>query len=220
MLLLAALVLLTGCANRKYAVGYDVAPANDISGPAVAVRGFSDARPAAERTGEGVGILNSSTYDTMYTEEVAAGITRTLAAELRGAGVAASDDPASNAQFIIDGTVLNFHAVQVPPIESYIPYLNNVSWLWTDDSVAVSLRLQMTVTDRARDEVLLDRTYDVSQDTAVWVGFLNLDSRVNNFTRKQLAELLQAGLHELMARMVADIRQAAGRWLPPPGSGQ
>lgn len=205
---LSVTMLLTGCADRKYAVGYDLTPAAIATGPAIDVMPFVDARPDSEHTGAGTGLLNSSTYDTMYTEPVADGISRTLASELRAAGFAAADDPNSNAQFLVSGVVHNFRAMRVPPFESFIPYVNNVTWLWTNDSIAVSLRLQVVATDRVRNFRLLEKTYDVSNDTAVWVGFMNLDSRVNTFTRKDLAELLQAGLRGIMQEIVADIRQA------------
>ena len=206
-LLLAAmglLLLLAGCADRKHLVGYDRAPAGNLTGPAMNVNYFIDARPENEHTGAGVGLLNSSTYDTMYTEPVADGIARTLAGELRAAGFAATTD-------LVTGTVHHFQAVRVPPLESYVPYLNNVTWLWTDDSIAVSLKVQVTLTDRTRNLMLLDQAYDASNDTEIWVGFLNLDSRVNSFTRNDLAELLRRGLEKIMQHAVADIREAITR---------
>ena len=207
-MILSLAALLTGCADHKYAVGYDRPAAPELTGAAIDVMPFIDARPDSEHTGAGTGLLNSSTYDTMYTEPVADGIARTLISELRAAGFAASDDPRSSAQFLVSGVVLNFRAMRVPPFESFIPYVNNVTWLWTNDSIAVSLRVKIVATDRVRDFRLLEKTYDVSNDTAVWVGFLNLDSRVNTFTRQDLAELLQIGLRGIMQDIVADIRQA------------
>lgn len=207
-LLLVALLLLAGCADRRYAVGYDLPVAAELTGLPVAVVPFTDARPAAERTGEGVGLLNSSTYDTMYTEPVAAGVTRALVSELRAAGVDARQMEQPQAQFAVTGTVLNYRAMRVPPFESFIPYVNNVTWLWTDDSIAVAVRVNVQVTDRFRNLQLLDRTYDASHDTAVWVGVLNLDSRVNSFTRGDLAKLLDRALQTVLQRAVADIEEA------------
>lgn len=228
-LTLAALLLASftsGCGTGRYTVAYPRDPAPQMTTPPIGVVTFADQRPDDERTGARGGFLNTSTYDKLYTDSVTIGFTENFVRELRARGVEAGvvNHPAA-ANYIVEGEVLNFRAIQIPPRSSFLPYVNYVTWMWTNDILVLGVRCRIKFTDRNTGTVALDRIYEVTDDTQVWVGFLNLNSRVKGLTREDLVRLAQAGMQQVLglaADEIAGIMRPTyaappthGDWIPP-----
>jgi len=207
---LAVMVLTSGCAPRKFTVGYRLEdlPAPPPSALTVAVEAFEDSRPLDERSGANAGFLKLSTYDEIYSDSVHLGLTDTLIDELRSSGLDAKAAHLSTSPYVVAGKIINYRAIQIPPRSSFIPYVSYVTWMWTNDIITFGININLELTDRRDGEMLLSKTYSVESDTEVWVGFLNLRSRLKGFTREDLVNLLHEGLRLVMAEARQDIHAA------------
>lgn len=216
----------SGCGTGRYTVAYPLDPAPRMTTPPVGVVTFADQRPEDERTGARGGFLNTSTYDKLYTDSVTIGFTENFVRELRARGVEAGViNHAAGTPYTVVGEVLNFRAIQVPPRSSFLPYVNYVTWMWTNDILMYGVRARIVLTDNRTHTVALDRIYEMSSDTQVWVGFLNLNSRVKGLTREDLVKLVQAGMQQALGlaadevagllRPTAAAPPTHGDWIPP-----
>lgn len=191
------------CACNKVPAAYRIDPPPAVPALAEAIRvlPFEDARSDTDRKGTVRYLGHKSTRDSLYSDSVSEAITLALTDELMAVGVNSNGGP--GAGYTVSGKVLGYRALLIPPRTNFIPYVKYVTWLWTKDRFSVDIRLQIELDGPGGK--MFTKSYDLSSDSAAWVGLMGLTSTARGWDRPGLAKLLRAGLKELLSEAAADV---------------
>ncbi|UCB56500.1 MAG: hypothetical protein JSV30_04640 [Candidatus Omnitrophota bacterium] len=192
-------IALCGCASTPHTIGYDVSkpPMPPANLGKVYIAPLSDERPNQEREGIKGKVLTFSSRDKHFSKKVPQAIREVLSNELNSVGFSVIQKEES-ADYKITGSVKHFQAVMSPAKITFLPYLGSASTLWAKDdfTIALSLYIKMTNPDRS---VLIDKTFDISQDLKLSTGLLNLARYSRGFNYK--LKLLDEALKDVMTQI-------------------
>ncbi|MFC1699640.1 hypothetical protein ACFL1I_06775 [Candidatus Omnitrophota bacterium] len=202
-------VLVSGCASSPHVIGYDILN-NSLPAPklgALYLPKLIDARPEQEKKGLKGKLLTFSSKDAHFSKEVALSITEILSQELNNAGFSlVSKD--HTADYKISGAVQHFQAVMSPAKITFLPYLGTVSTLWAKDEFIIALSIYIKMSTPGGG-VVVDQTFDVSEDLKLSTGLLSLArySRGFNYKLKLLNEALKDVLGKIRDEVVAQAKK-------------
>jgi len=200
---------LCGCAGGPHIIGYDIikSPLPPPHLGKVYILPFADERPKEERRGVKGELLTFSSRDAHFSKKVPQAIEEVLRRELNNAGFSVVEEKGSP-DYRLAGAVKHFQAVMSPAKITFLPYLGSLSTLWAKDefTIALSIYLKMTNPD---GRILIDKTFDVSQDMRLPTGLLNLArySRGANFKLKLLDEALKDVMGQIRDEAKARVKK-------------
>lgn len=202
-------LLLSGCAGKPYVIGYDIikSPAPPPKLGKVSILPFVDERPRQERKGVKGKLLAFSSKDAHFSKSAAQAIEEILAEELSNAGFAVVEE-SENPTYEISGKVLHFQAIMSPAKVTLLPYLGPLSTLWAKDDFTIALSVYIKMV-KLREEAIIERTFDVSQDMKLPTGLLSLArySRGFNYKLKLLDEALKDVMWQIREEIVAKVKK-------------
>lgn len=203
MLFVILSFLVSGCASHSHVIGYDVikAPPPRQNLGKLHILPFSDERPKEERQGGKGKLLIFKSKDAHFNKPVIAAIGEILSKELNGAGFSVVKEKASP-RYRISGSVKHFQAIMSPAKITFLPYLGSVATLWAKDEFTVALSIYIKMT-KDETEMLIDKTFDVSEDMKLPTGLLSLARYSRGFNYK--LKLLDAALKDVMEQIREEV---------------
>jgi altronate dehydratase len=209
IIFLPVLLLLSGCATTPHIIGYDVIKSSEPVPKLgkVFILPINDERPQQERRGVKGKLLSFSSKDSHFSKRVSEAIRDILAEELNSAGFYTVEEQALS-DYQISGSVRHFQAIMSPAKITFLPYLGSLSTLWVKDEFTIAMSVYIKMTDR-RQKILIDKTFDVSEDMKLPTGLLNLArySRGFNYKLKLLDEALKDVMRQIREEAVKQVKR-------------
>jgi hypothetical protein len=156
-------------------IGYEIGevPVKVNKEYTVAVAPFKDLRPDEERKGHSGKFLAFASKDSDFKELPEISITNLFKNELREAGVATKET--GTADYRISAEILHFQTMVKLPGTMIIPYLGTVATLWESDRYVTVVTIRATMVKTDDEEVIFDRSFNISEDLRLKTGILNLE---------------------------------------------
>lgn len=200
---------LCGCAGGPHIIGYDIikSPLPPPSLGKVYILTFADERPEEERRGVKGKLLSFSSRDAHFSKKVPQAIEEALRGELDNAGFSVVEEKGSS-DYTVAGAVRHFQAIMSPAKITFLPYLGSLSTLWAKDDFTIALSIYVKMANPG-GRVLIDKTFDVSQDLKLPTGLLSLArySRGVNFKLKLLDEALKDVMGQIRDEAKATVKK-------------
>jgi len=200
---------LCGCAGSPHIIGYDIikSPLPPPHLGKVYILPFADERPEEERRGAKGELLTFSSRDAHFSKKVPQAIEEVLRGELNNAGFSVVEEKGSP-DYRLAGTVKHFQAIVSPAKITFLPYLGSLATLWAKDDFTIALSIYVKMTNPG-GRILIDKTFDVSQDMKLPTGLLNLArySRGFNYKTKLLDEALKDVMGQIRDETKATVKK-------------
>ncbi|MCQ9208614.1 MAG: hypothetical protein NG712_04465 [Omnitrophica bacterium] len=191
--------LLCGCAGGRHVIGYDIIkpPLAPPDMGKVSISVFDDQRPRQEREGTKGKLLNFSSRDSHFSKKVPEAIVEALSAELNNVGFSVVEE-SNTPDYSISGSVKHFQAIMAPAKITFLPYLGVVSTIWAKDDFTLALSIYIKMSDR-QGKIIIDKTFDVSEDMKLPTGLLSLARYSHGFNHK--LKLLDEALKDIIGQI-------------------
>ena len=202
-------LVISGCARGPHAIGYDITKGSTLPPDlgSLYISEFADERPKQEKDGVKGKLLTFSSKDSHFSEKVSLAIEDILSEELHNAGFSLSSDQ-NKSDYKISGSVKHFQAIMSPAKITFLPYLGSVSTLWAKDDFTIACSIYVKMAD-SRNNSLIDKVFDVSEDMKLPTGLLSLArySRGFNYKLKLLDEALKDVMEQIRNEVTAKVNK-------------
>ncbi|MBN3038018.1 MAG: hypothetical protein JW869_01215 [Candidatus Omnitrophica bacterium] len=207
-LILCLSLVISGCAGGPHIIGYNIEKGATLppNMGTLEILALEDQRPIQEHEGVKGKLLTFSSKDSHFSKEIAVAVEEILKEEMHNAGFSiVAGGQASD--YKISGAVKHFQAIMSPAKITFLPYLGSVSTLWAKDEFTIALSIYIKMVD-AKEQVLIDKTFDVSEDLKLPTGLLSLArySRGFNYKLRLLDEALKDVLEQIREEAIAKVK--------------